>query len=496
MTRNSFGLCFLVALYGCDNGGGPVNSDTDTDSTEPVFVETATPSDMNDSIEEAVDLTAEEIPAFTIVGIAQDRINPAGDRDFYALNLEGGELYQFYTEAYDPATDSVVLDTVIRIYNEAGTMITENDDMVYRYRETDSAVFVSPATTGTFYAEVLEYCDWSGQCNPAGTYNHEYALNIVNVPFTEREGENDTLDAVFIDDDAPDDTDVDTDVDTDADDTPLYITSPVSNYAIDFYGRVDTAEDQDWWPISIADDSEDPNGSPETHSFLSLAMWPDIGETTPNMALYNGAGELLGETSDPVPGSNSLYIDDAGILSYVEEGNTYYVKVSAGDGPTGVEGWYPAIRFTYLPILADLEEEPNNEVGQAQFFPLEESQSTEGFYSGGIMGGLGDNDNDILKLSNADVGGFADKFVTVVVRAVDIGSQLDPKLEILNADGDVLQEISVDSAIEDHPDPVLRDYVPGVDGDLYIRISADALGTEATAQQWLVGVYIFNETLF
>jgi hypothetical protein len=316
---------------------------------------------------------------------------------------------------------------------------------------------------------------------------------VVNLPFTEREGENDTLEAVLVDDEAPVDTDIDTDA---AALPPLYITSPVSTYAIDFYGHVDSADDQDWWPISIFDDSEEATGTPETYAFLSLAMWPDIGDTTPNMGLYNGEGELLAETTDPVPGVNGLWMDDAGIVSYVEEGSTYYVKVSAGDGPTGIDGWYPAIRFQYLPGLADPEAEPNDDIGQAQFFPLQESQSTPDFFSGAIMGNLGAGDTETLVLKDADVGGFGDKFVTVVVRSNDIGSQLDPKIELLTSTGDVLDELSTDPALDDHPDPVLRDYQPAGNGDIYVRVTADASGDDETAHQWLVAVYIFTESLF
>ena len=100
------------------------------------------------------------------------------------------------------------------------------------------------------------------------------------------------------------------------------------------------------------------------------------------------------------------------------------------------------------------------------------------------------------------VGGFSDKYISVIVRAKDLGSQLDPKVEILDAEGNVLVEASIDPADPnnpngvDLPDPILRDFEPGADGNLFVRITADEAGADALAQQWLVAVYIFNEPVF
>ena len=98
------------------------DSDTDTDLTEP-----------GGDIASAWDLE------FDTEGFVEtsDLINPAGDRDFYHIEPSVGLAVAVYTQVY-AINESTQPDTVLRIYDSAGTMITENDDQPYRWNETDS----------------------------------------------------------------------------------------------------------------------------------------------------------------------------------------------------------------------------------------------------------------------------------------------------------------------------------------------------------------------
>jgi hypothetical protein len=487
MHLKSLWLALALALVGCNNDGkSGETDDTEVDET-PDERDTAAAADLNDSIDEAEDLSALAFDELTIDLVAEQQINPAGDRDFFAVELTEGAPYLFWTEAYDPVTDTVVLDTVLRVYDENGDEIGENDDMIFRYRETDSAVFVNATYTGTYYLEVLEFNDWVGE-SPEGTFNHEYVLLGVRMRITEREGANETLAEVLVVE--PSDTDV---VETDVADDFLYISSPVSTFASDFYGRMDSETDVDWWPLTIGADEE--NTTPEDYTYLTFSMWPDA-ITPPKMELYNVDGELLGETTDPVPGINSLLIEDVGIIARATEGETYYLKVTHNGGGTGMDSLYPGIYFNYLPTLGAPEEEPNNTLLQPNFMAVRESTTTAGFYSGGSTGVLPNGDTDVIVLKNADVDGLSGKFLTVVVRSTDVGSQLDAKITLTTSDGTELIAASVDAELEDHPDPVIRDYVPAANTDIYITIEADAYGAADTANFWLVGIYLSDTALF
>lgn len=480
----------LGALLAACNNGGKDTTDEETDEATTPDRDTALELDMNDSIDDAVDASALAFDELAIELIEQGTINPAGDRDFYAVELSEGAPYLIWAEAYDVATDTVILDPVIRVYNEDGDMIAENDDMVFRYRETDPAVFVNATYTGTYFIEVLEFGDWdSGDAD--GSFNHTYDLLGVRMRITEREGENETMEMVAPAEPDTDAAETDVAVDTDPSDDFLFIGSPVSTYASDFYGRIDSESDVDWWPVTVPVDET----SPEDYTYLTFSMWPDVG-VAPKMELFNAEGDLLAETVEPVPGRNSLVIDDVGMLARATEGETYFLKVSHNGGPTGTASLYPGIYFQYLPVIGAPEEEPNDTLGQPNFLAVRESTTTAGFYSGGASGRLPVGDTDVLVLKNADVSGLSGKFLSVVVRSTDIGSALDAKMTLSTADGTVLLSASVDAALEDHPDPVIRDYVPAANEDIYITIEADAETGADTARFWLVGIYLDETALF
>ncbi len=267
MNRITTSLVLALAISGCNDGDDP-----EKDAIDTAFDSAAEEADDNDTIETAEDLTDGTFlfidptaDNFNYAGIGDGIISPAGDRDFYAVTLEADATYHIVTLAY-ALQQRVVLDTVIRLYDANGQLVTENDDMNFRFLETDSAVVYTPAATGTFYVEVLEYGDWwlangndsqGGQIEASGATNYEYFLVAAKFPNLEADPNQSLADVYLGDGDVPDvilpdpvdtdtdttdsATDTDTDPATDSDDSdPDIDTSDTDVADSDSDGSVDT----------------------------------------------------------------------------------------------------------------------------------------------------------------------------------------------------------------------------------------------------------------
>lgn len=356
-------LLGAALIAGC-NG----NKDND-DGTDVVIIvdtsdtDTSDDEDVGDTIDEAEDLTGFAIDPRTIYALSEfGRINPAGDRDFYKLTLEAGRVYHFYTEAYDEISDTVVLDTVLRVYDSNRQIVAQNDDGVYRWRETDSGVFVYPETTGDYYVEVLEFGDFDGG-TPAGSFQHTYTVFVVDPAVFEDEGNNDTIgqaryafgierssDAFRADltgtgdtggtdihtdetghTDATgetgetgdtDETDETGDTDTETGTPGETGESDVPGTSDSDMGPIDTAiENPDVFILSpfgpegvgietygILDDADDLDIWPVTlgeaeegedpWSYLAMTMWPGYDDHVPELAVFNNRGETMLRTTE------------------------------------------------------------------------------------------------------------------------------------------------------------------------------------------------------
>ncbi|MEX1020250.1 MAG: pre-peptidase C-terminal domain-containing protein [Litorilinea sp.] len=81
------------------------------------------------------------------LGPAQTRnACPAGDQDWVEFELDAGQVYVLKT-----GNLGAVADTVLSLYDDEGTKITENDD--YNYVNASRIIF-EPTTSGTYYAMV------------------------------------------------------------------------------------------------------------------------------------------------------------------------------------------------------------------------------------------------------------------------------------------------------------------------------------------------------
>lgn len=126
--------------------------------------------DMDDDID-----SARGVVLGTIGGHA-GVINPAGDRDFYRVQLNAGIWLWVATTTEE--IGGVTTNPVVRLYGPDRMLVAENDQRVLS-TDTDAEIFYHVPETGLYYVEVLEWSDWSPDSMGAvGGSNYEYKLFI------------------------------------------------------------------------------------------------------------------------------------------------------------------------------------------------------------------------------------------------------------------------------------------------------------------------------
>ena len=95
-------------------------------------------------------------------------ITPAGtDEDVYQITLTAGMIYNFAVAGgadYNTDWQAVPLgelDTIIRIYDSAGTLLFTNDDIDFPDDISSATGFIAE-TSGTYYVEVDAYAGQTG----------------------------------------------------------------------------------------------------------------------------------------------------------------------------------------------------------------------------------------------------------------------------------------------------------------------------------------------
>lgn len=122
----------------------------------PIFVDLTEP---NDTFEEAHQIQPDA------AATCQLTLWPPGDLDFYAFAVKAGTFYKVLTDQLSPG-----IDTVLKIYNQNGQPIAENDDSGLA-GQFQSQVVVQAGTTGIYYARVVNK-------SPADAANKTYCLAI------------------------------------------------------------------------------------------------------------------------------------------------------------------------------------------------------------------------------------------------------------------------------------------------------------------------------
>jgi hypothetical protein len=122
----------------------------------PIFVDIAEP---NNTFEQAYAVQ----PGAN--AICQLTLWPPGDLDFYSFAVKAGTFYKVETSDLSPG-----LDTVLRVYNQRGDVIAENDDSGLP-GEFQSEVVVRADVTGVYFARVVNK-------SPADPANKTYCFEI------------------------------------------------------------------------------------------------------------------------------------------------------------------------------------------------------------------------------------------------------------------------------------------------------------------------------
>jgi len=122
----------------------------------PIFVDLSEP---NDSFDEAHSVQPDA------TALCQLTLWPPGDEDYYVFAVKQGVFYKVQTDQLSPG-----LDTVLKIYNQNGDPIAENDDVGVA-GEFQSQLVVRADTTGTYFARVVNK-------SPADAANKTYCFGI------------------------------------------------------------------------------------------------------------------------------------------------------------------------------------------------------------------------------------------------------------------------------------------------------------------------------
>lgn len=400
--------------------------------------------------------------------IAEDEIGEAGDRDFYTFDVSSGDVVLLSTADYIFEEDAEP-DTVMRLYDPDGDLVTTNDDMPHRYWQTDSGIYFQATTTGAYTAEILEYSDWAGD-TPVGGSSYDYEL--WGTSFDPDDVEAEPNDTIALADDRYDDGDYiwySSFHDPDAISGAQYSDSAAA-YASETYGWLDDSSDVDVFVIDM--------NSSDT-SWATLSFWQDMPTiASPVMRLYDSSGTLLAETDDPGFGHQGDWFYDVGILYNIPAGeDRYYVEVESGNG-TGGDGSFYQCQLLFYTDSADVEDSSNDSVPTADDLSLTESSSTSDYFYGNAHGTLSTEDTvDYWVINANDANGLQGDYVSVTVQAMSVGSLADTSVFIMDDEGTLLAEAST------HPtygteDPGILDFEIDDDVDYLI------VGVEAESPSW------------
>lgn len=527
-------LALALMFAGCTKSDDPetdgeTQNDDTYDSTPDVEFDDdssfATANDVRGGSFLEIDADADFL---NYLQIGEGVISPREDRDFYVLTLEADVTYSFAILAY-ALQQQVVLDSVLRLYDGDENLLATNDDMPFRFLETDSAIYYTPAAAGDYYLEVLEFGDWwindqneddfGGQVSPDGGSDFEYRLFGAIVPNLELDP-NEQLSDVLIgghttgpgdtDSDTDSDTDADTDADTDVPDTDVdpgtddtgfnsatsdyYLPSLFAGYNEEFAGLFEADGDVDYWPVDI----QLTQASTVDYAYIALSGWPGYPEGT-RLSLVDSEDNVLATTTEVIANNSyDLWFDDVGLISRVTQDTIYYIKAENDDG-LGAGDRYPTMKFIYLPSLGDPEDEEagNDSQGSPGNVPIEVSPNDPSVFTASIWGELPpeDTEGDWFHLSGADTNGLDGKYVQAWFKSNEVGSQLDAKITLYDSTGTMIEEFLTDAEFDDSLDPNVRDHLAEGE-DLYIHVDAEARGDEAHAHQYIMAVIVTNDRVF
>lgn len=412
MLHRYLRLTPLLLLAACpkEEPPDPVDSDSDVIDPDPVV------PDLDGTIPEATALPASAWAEPT--ELASDALNPAGDNDFYTVDLAANQPYHLWVDT----GANLLCDTVLRLYppgsttpatvtidpttqsttRDDGDLFAANDDMIFRMSGSDPGLVFVPPTGGRWIVEILEYHESVGD-DPDGGELCTYALWAWERASSEVE--------------CNDSTEVIAALESLADGSPGYpldAVTPATQPLGDNPFLVGSEEftgwrvpgDDDVWQFRFGDlfvdedDLTDTDVRPDLNdsdvdtddvyqwdlghfSTKDYAMWQwSLWPTNPGqpsaghrLELLNANMEVVATSNQPEPDGNHGFAPDPGILYRVTSGSTWYLRVvdppvaargvapglgplRAG-GPEGQGQYYVGVSHGYGPTITDCAEAQN-----------------------------------------------------------------------------------------------------------------------------------------
>jgi hypothetical protein len=470
MALVALGLPFFVSCGEDKPPGDESDTDTDTDSDSDADADTDTDTDVSDAgddIATATSITFSDGKSPS----ATDKIGTAGDRDFFSLDMNEAETVMAFTLAYALDGDGEP-DTVIRVYDSAGDMLVEDDDMPLRVFETDSTVLFQAPTTDTYYFEVLDWSDWDPTSDgPQGGSNYDYEFYAI--PMTVAEPD-------------PNDTMADVDKIVEGGDYLFYSNFFGNKYFVDFYADMDSAADVDMYRFDT-----------KNEDYVAVILWPGyFPQADLEITLYDDAGTVLARTDEPeYTTANTIAFPDMALLYRAPPG-TYYFGIRDLAGTSGAGTYYGGMLALYLVDGVPLEAENNDVILAGNELDITESKTTSGYYYAYVGGTLDASDDiDAFHVSASDVGGTLDgMYVSFLVQAYEVGSLLDAKVTIYSADGSTVLDSTSVSEVTGSNDPAAVDVeVPSGVDDVYIAVEVESADANPDANQYIGEVQIYSK---
>lgn len=446
--------------------------------------------DTSDEISQARELS----PTLEQSATWDETIFQAGDRDMYAVTQQTGQWYFAWanrpgTEADGSATGGTP-DTVIRMYTADGTEIAVNDDMPYRYENTDAGMWWQATSDDPVYVEVLEWADWrqdeGDDQTPTGGEQYAYQIVVLQTDLEERVGDNDTIEECF------------------AGSEPSFGAARLSTETRTMVfgnGEIEEAGDVDVFELGF----EGFTGLPEDSELMcQFGFWPDQpSNLSPRLRLFwedcspvddmdagdcDGTGDdiyLLGETTTPdLTPTGRFLSEDPGVFGVIPDGRLY-AEVSSADGGSGVDQYYTLMYgcFNTTNFLKE-NETGSTDPRDAAIAPLSNPNSPD-VYFGRFYGNFrptGEFTDDFDAWAIVD--GLGDgRFLDVEIESELVGSTTGDITMTLwrnEGGGDFTELQSVTG-----PDPEILDY-PLTSDDVALVVT---LETDGSVQDYSTGYY-------
>lgn len=353
----------------------------------------------------------------------EGEINPEGDVDWYAVQADGGEFVRI-----EVVTEEIEggLDSVVSVYTEAGKRLAwEDEHPAGEVSGADSMCFAYFPEAGSYYIKVEDRGTFYGS-GPAGGPGEAYTLRITE------------WNSRPVEPDSPQEAGLDFD-------------EVSNNILYSFPVLLGETGDTDWGVFEV----------PTVGSSVQLLTLAndDESDLTAQVTLRNQDGDEVLSAVDPRADAYAMLPNTLG--------TRYVLGVTDTSGAGGSTYWTWAFFVVREPGFGnDVAVEPNDTIDTADVLVLEDREPDTGKWYAAFRQERVDAPDDV-DVYGVEVA-FDEAYVSVIVGAASYGGLLQPRVELLDAAGEVLASADAEpgedvSAINLGPYPI---------GSYYLRISA------------------------